>query len=284
MSTKSLSLVEDFWHFFEVSVARSPEQLAEVFGIRYRVYCEEFGYEPRERFPDRQERDAFDDQSLHCIIVHRTSRLPAGCVRLVFCDEGHTLPMETFCREALDPRCLADLRAERPNACEVSRLAVDRRFRRRAGEGETRFGHVESLDFSAREVRTFSLIAVAAYLSATALTTITGRTFVHAMMEPFLPRLLRRSGIRFQAAGTEMDYHGLRAPYVTRSEEVVAGMQPELRELYNTIHSEFSRQLGGTESPGRAGKPSRRSRAPLWRPVPAIVWAFRGWAGEVRGV
>jgi len=243
MSNSSISLVEDFRRFFSVDVASRPEQVADVFGIRYRVYCDEFGYESKEEFPDQQEHDEFDHRSLHCLITHKSSGLPAGCTRLVLCKPGELLPVEKFCRSALDDNSAGVLEQNRAIACEVSRLAVDGRFRRRAGEGDTRFGRVESLDFTAREVRTFSLIAVAAYLSACALTALTDRTLVYAMMEPFLPRLLRRSGILFEPAGEEINYHGLRAPYMARTRDVVTAMHPDLKELYDAIHDEFSTEL-----------------------------------------
>lgn len=254
MGNSSISLVEDFRRFFSVDIASSPEQRANVFGIRYRVYCEEFGYEPKERFPDQQERDEFDDSSLHCLITHKSSATPAGCVRLVLCEPGQILPVEKYCRDALDAASFKTLEQNRDIVCEVSRLAVDGRFRRRPGEGQTRFGHVDGLDFTAREQRTFSLIAVAAYLSACALTDLTGRNLAYAMMEPFLPRLLRRSGIIFESAGVAIDYHGLRAPYSARTRDAVASMHPELRALYAAIHDEFA-----TEYDIQALQPIRKS-------------------------
>ena len=240
MIDKPSSLVNDFQRFFTVDIARTPEQLQQVFHIRYRVYCEEFAYEPRENSPDEMERDSFDQYSTHCLITHKTSNMPAGCVRLVKSEPGSLLPMESFCGEAISPEYRQILETFRGESCEISRLAVDRNFRRRTGEHLTRFGQVESLDWSKREQRTFSLIAVAAYLSACALTSIADRPRIYAMMESFLPRLMGRSGIPFSRIGEDIDYHGMRAPYVTSTPDVVAGMLPDLRELYDSIHSKFS--------------------------------------------
>ena len=85
---------------------------------------------------------------------------------------------------------------------------------------------------------------VTAFLAATALTELAGRTNVFAMMEPFLPRLLERSGIRFQRAGADTDYHGIRAPYFVRTQDAVANMRPELTELYQSINTRIRSQFG----------------------------------------
>ena len=67
------------------------------------------------------------------------------------------------------------------------------------------------------------------------------RTHCFAMMEPFLPRLLRRSGLIVHKAGDEIDYHGLRRPYYWETREMVSGMVDELHEFYNHIRDSFER-------------------------------------------
>lgn len=233
MTNANLTLLESFESYFSVDFAVTPEQKKKIFGIRYRVYCDEFAYEPTENYPDKQEIDEFDDHSLHCLITHRKSEIPAGCVRLVpttgfnFIDP---LPFEKHCSESLDSEFIKDLHLERQTVCEISRLAVDGIFRRRTGETLTRFGDI--LSFTDQEKRTFSLIAVAAFLASTALTELSGRTNVFAMMEPFLPRLLKRSGILFHRAGSDIDYHGIRAPYFIKTQSALDNMDPDLKTLY----------------------------------------------------
>ena len=234
------SLSENFLRYFDVAFAVSNAQKKAVYRIRYNVYCDEFGYEPAERYPDREEKDSFDAASLHALVTHKSSGLPAGCVRLVSPtgQEGiDLLPFEKNCRGSLDEEFVRSLGLDRSTVCEISRLAVDGTFRRRSGEKVTRFGEVEGLDCSQQERRTFSLIAVACFLAATALTEIAGRTNVFAMMEPFLPRLLSRNGIDFRRAGKDIDYHGVRAPYFITTQSAVDNMRPDMRELYTQIYS-----------------------------------------------
>jgi len=233
MTSENQTLVENFENYFSVDFAVTPEQKRKVFSIRYRVYCDEFQYESPENFPNKQEFDEYDDHSLHCLITHKKSEIPAGCVRLVpttGSEYDDLLPFEKHCAESLDSRFINDLNLERQTVCEISRLAVDGIFRRRSGEELTRFGDV--LSFTDQEKRTFSLIAIAGFLASTALTDLSGRTNVFAMMEPFLPRLLKRSGIIFQRAGRDIDYHGIRAPYFIKTQSALDNMSPDLKTLY----------------------------------------------------
>ena len=235
-------LTETFLNYFTVHLADTPQLREHAYRIRYRVYCDEFGYEDPARFPDRMERDEYDEQSLHCVVIHR-SGIPAGCVRIVPAEgemEHAPLPFEKHCGKAVDRQLIRTLVPDRSRLCEISRLAVDGAFRRRAGEAKTRFGEVEAMELGAEEVRTFPLIAVATFLGATAMTELSGRTHAIAMMEPFLPRLLKRSGFIFQRVGRDVEYHGRRAPYFNCTEAALKSMRPELRSLYDAIHAQVA--------------------------------------------
>jgi N-acyl amino acid synthase of PEP-CTERM/exosortase system len=240
MEEKKTSLLEDFQEYFELEMATTPEHMEKVYHIRYRVYCEEFGYEPADAFPSEQERDVFDAHASHCLVTHKSTGMPAGCARLVHVSEQTLMPMEKFCSSSLDEKIMSSYEDKRTTMCEFSRLAVDGAFRRRTGEMASRFGEITSLDCTQREKRTFSVIAVATILAAFAMSDRIGRPHCFAMMEPFLPRLLRRSGIVVHPAGREIDYHGVRAPYFFETHETVAGMAEELKEFYEVIRLGFA--------------------------------------------
>ena len=239
MSDESdLSLTESFEKYFKVELASSEAQKALAYEVRYRVYCEEFKYEAVDLFPDGLETDEYDQISRHCLVIHRRTGMPAGCVRLVPSMGGieeYPLPLERYCRASLDMAMIESLALTRSTVCEISRLAVDGAFRRRTGEMLTRFGEIHGLQFSNQEQRSFSLIAVACFLAATAMTEMDRRTNVFAMMEPFLPRLMHRSGIDFKRVGKDMNYHGIRAPYFITTDSALRNMNPDLLELYQWI-------------------------------------------------
>lgn len=235
---------DTFARYFRVDLAYDDALLDQVHYIRYRVYCEEFGYEPLERCPNQRERDEFDESAVHCLVTHLPSNRPAACVRLVPTPHEHPeaeLPFEKYCRESLDRTLLRKMGLDRAQMCEVSRLAVDRSFRRRPGEQQTRIGNANYDEFSDEERRTFPFIAVSAYLAATAIMVHTERQHAFAMMEPFLPRLLRRTGIHFSRVGADTDYHGIRAAYHIETQAALERMKPDLQGLYSVIE----RQLFG---------------------------------------
>ncbi len=242
----SLTMAQTFQKYFSVKLANTQELKQQVYNIRYHVYCKEFEFESIESCPNEMETDEYDDYSLHCLIIHNTTDIPAACVRLVpkinfeYETQGQfdLLPFEKFCADSLDKKIIQQLNLDPHTECEISRLAVAGVFRRRSGEALTRFGDVNR-GFSKAEQRTFSLIAVAAFLAATALSDLSGKTNAFAMMEPFLPRLLKRSGIVFKRVGKDIDYHGIRAPYFITTQSVLNNMRPELLELYQWIHRQI---------------------------------------------
>ncbi|HYN78623.1 MAG TPA: PEP-CTERM/exosortase system-associated acyltransferase [Lamprocystis sp. (in: g-proteobacteria)] len=234
-----------FPEYFSIRLAVTPPYRQETFRIRFRVYCEEFGYEPAERFPNHMETDGFDGFSTHCLITHLASGMPAGCVRMcpaTVNGADQPLPYDQCCADSLDPVAMAGVTAPRDRRCEASRFAVDGAFRRRSGEALTRFGEIASLDLSDLERRTFPLISVALMLAGTAMAENVGRPYMFAVMEPFLPRLLKRSGMVFHRMGRDLDHHGIRAVYVTDTRDFVRDMDGEFRKLYDWIHGELDTQ------------------------------------------
>ncbi len=236
MNSDFASLTEAFLNYFKVDLVTTASQIDEVAQLRYRVYCEEFGYERPQDFPDRRERDNFDAHSMHCLVTHRRSGHTAGCVRLVCATDELALPLETHCLESLYLDHLESMTLNRDQVCEVSRAAVDSRFRKRSGEDHTRLGEFDAMDCSHQERRSFSLVGIALFLSTFAMANLSGRDQLFAMMESNLPRLLRRAGIVAQQAGEEMDYHGRRAPYFITTDLALANMRDDLHVLYEALY------------------------------------------------
>ncbi|MCB1688776.1 MAG: PEP-CTERM/exosortase system-associated acyltransferase [Halioglobus sp.] len=249
MENTRVSLVEDFQRYFSIEQVTTPAQLESVYRVRYRVYCEEFHYEPTDACPNQLETDEFDVHAVHSLVVHRASGMPAGCARLVQADEQRLMPMEKFCSAAIDQDILRSFDGRRDTVCEFSRLGVDGAFRRRPGEHESRFGEISALELCSREQRTFPLVAMATILSALALSEVIGRPNCFAMMEPFLPRLLRRSGLLARPAGDQIEYHGTRSPFYWETREGVSTLGDEFREFYDTILADFT---GSTSSGQRS--------------------------------
>lgn len=116
-----------FDKFFDVVLADTPEGKEENFKLRYRVYCEEMGYEPTERFPDKKEFDCWDDSAVHFLIKHRASGEWVGAMRLVP-EQNAELPFIRVMDNSLALKQFA-------TSVEVSRLCLVKEIRRRKDDG-----------------------------------------------------------------------------------------------------------------------------------------------------
>jgi N-acyl amino acid synthase of PEP-CTERM/exosortase system len=247
MNESSLSM--HFANYFRIVFAHTPERLEDVYRVRYDVYCREFHYEHEEKYPNQLEQDIYDAFSLHCLVVHRASNLPAGCVRLIKVPRNNldvTLPLEVVCGDSLRRSPSYPKQSSRTNLCEISRLAVHTAFRRRSGESESPLGSGPALlnaETSALERRTFPLISIALIAASTAFMVLSERSHLFVMIEKWLSRLLRRLGLQFNQIGEFIDYHGPRAPYHLTAEQMLQGMRGELKEIYDMVHQSLADEI-----------------------------------------
>lgn len=231
---ETTSLAEHFQRYFQLQLVHDQSHLAEVQRLRYRVYCEEFRYEDASGFPDRRERDPYDDLSFHAFISHKVSGQIVASIRLIPALPSVSLPFEMNAARSFEASLIAKM--PRESMCEISRLCVDPHFRRRPGESTSQFGNYQTLDLSPGERRLLPFIGISMLLAGTALTFLTERRNIFAMMEPFLPKAMEPIGIHFDQIGRPVDYHGTRALHHVRSENVFEKMKPELKELFFSLY------------------------------------------------
>lgn len=242
------SLVEHFRNYFEVIPANTPELLEQVFRIRFDVYCREFGYEREEDCPGGMERDEYDDRAAHCLIVHRASRVGAGCIRVIQVPDDQPdfqLPIERFCGKSLIDPIWHPARLPRERVAEVSRLAVHTSFRRRQGETESPAGLALREEFLTEEEerRTFPLLGLALFCAGCCLMIQHRRDEAFVMMERRLARRLQSCGFPFRQVGEVMEYHGPRAAYHVPTHQVLEAMQNETRELYEFVYQSLEEEM-----------------------------------------
>jgi N-acyl amino acid synthase of PEP-CTERM/exosortase system len=232
-----------FHKYFHAVTAASDELRSEVFRIRYDVYCDELRYEDPSRFPNKEETDAYDSHSLHCLLLHEPSRTYAGCVRLVQVNPARPedpLPFERLCKGRMYEETLARLVPDRTKIGEISRLAVRSSFRSRKGESTVPGGVVEERQGPLGGMRT-PWIALGLYLSAAAIGLVKGLTGVFALMEPRLARRLGTYGIRFQQAGEPVEHRGERAPFFISRDNLYAGLPLPVRGLLEVVERDLRR-------------------------------------------
>ena len=228
------ALVEVYRELFESIPADTPELLREAHLLRYQVYCVEHNYEDPAANPGGLERDEFDEHSVQGILRHRPSGLVVGTVRLVLHKPGARfgmLPIHKVCqdRRVHDPDHLPIART-----CEMSRFAVSKMFRRRAGDGA--YGRAESPDALADDPRrmiphiTLGLMTVALQMIIER-----GLDTVCAVMEPALLRMVARFGIHFETLGPPVLYHGWRQPCYTRVAAVLASVEARRPDIWEVV-------------------------------------------------
>ncbi len=210
-----------FTRYFNLELATTRRQRELCFGLRYRVYCEEKRFESRDQYPTRLESDSFDAHSLHALIRDRRNGRPAASVRLVLATRVESLPLEVYCRNSLHVGELERM-TRRDTVCELSRLAVDPDYRGRL-PGESSNPEVGGL------------LVPAAYLTGFALARIADRPRIYGMMEPWLPRLVARSGVQLEVAGDPMNYHGRRRAYTISRHSMEEQLQETRRPLYQAL-------------------------------------------------
>ncbi|MBL8698486.1 MAG: PEP-CTERM/exosortase system-associated acyltransferase [Alphaproteobacteria bacterium] len=202
--------------YFRARQVMVASQLEAIFELRYQVYCVERGFLDPADYPDRRERDGYDDLSLHYGLYSLDDEL-AGTMRLV---RGRLsqLPLVEHCPLAADAeRLLAPLGL----IGEISRLAVSRNFRRRTGDG---FYSLQVApprqtlprgDISATPERRGSApFVLHLYREAYQACRRSGINFLLAAVERPLARLLNALGFTFEQIGPEVDYYGPVAPFM----------------------------------------------------------------------
>ncbi len=247
MSTAS-PLSDTFLAYFHISVGTDAGSIECAQRLRYEVYCQEFGYERDEDCPGGREVDPYDVQADHCLIRHVPSGDVAGCLRLVRSGPIADLPIQRHAAPALAGAPVHPAEVSEAERCELSRIAVSARFRRRADEQQSPLGTDVPAAFDIPQARSFPLLAVALFMAARLLVLNRGTPHVFAMMEPRLARMLARTGADFQRLGPVVEYHGPRAAYHIHytqqdHEASLLSLRPDLLDLFRVVERQLAPQL-----------------------------------------
>jgi len=243
-------------HYFECIGVNGRTLLAETYRARYKVFCEERGFLDGAAYPDHQETDGFDTHSVHVLARHRSGEV-AGTARLVLQSELG-FPCQANCQFFEAFSYLRDFRSPRlASYSEVSRLAVSKQFRRRAGDsfygGDPR--SAAAADSSAPKQRADSVtlppgpeifLCMLKFLYQE--TKRRGISHWLIAVERSLHVTLRRMGWPFVAVGPEVDYYGPVRPYLA---EVIAA-ERSLSRKNPTLFSFLRDGLCGAEQPAKS--------------------------------
>lgn len=229
--------IDNFTKYFRVEFVNTEQQRLDMQHLRYEVYIEEFGFDDVAKFPDMLEYDEYDDFASACIIYHIPTNTPAACVRLIPALECSQLPVEKYIAHSLDKSIMVSLNADRSNLGEISRLAVSKKFRRRPKESLSPAG------WSTGEERSYPLLSVACFMACIILADVLHIENNIASMEPFLPRLIQRSGPKFTEIGSLVEYHGARSTYLVYKQEVLDNLSEVCKQFLADIEADVLQQI-----------------------------------------
>lgn len=202
----------------KLKIATTPELKAEVYKIRYRVYCKDLHLKDPDQFPDQMETDQYDRQSTHLILQYQEQYI--GCVRIIYSQPNNLLPFEKLCNSD----DIAHLK-ENGTIAEISRLAVTNQFRKA----------------NSPKYEKFPLAPLSLYLGVLVVANTTGLENLYTIMESRLHRQLQYIGFCFHQIGNKTFYcNRHRAPYYIKIEEAFKNLKSEYKTLLKKIQLEIT--------------------------------------------
>ena len=234
------NLSDSFHTHLEARIADSEDLRIDAHKVRFKVYCLERGYEDHRKFPDRMERDKFDNESVHAVVRHKSSKHPVGVVRLVLPNKKNPyrkFPIESHFGHLFEPQIMNRFHFTRHNIAEVSRFAVSKQSLRdvhsRLVTESLRSLPTRMSDDDPKQLLPHISLGLIALLFA--ISEKQGVEYWYAAMEPSLSRLLTRLGIRFTPIGPIMDYHGRRQPMIAQVSELLRNIQRSRKDFFKLI-------------------------------------------------
>ena len=217
-------------HRFEFMTANRndadyKEIMQEIYRLRFKVYCEEWGFEKPDNYPDGMEYNEYDDISEHFYIKSKEDDSIIGTARIIMPSEfGYPITKYCIIDQELQAKVLGAEKNRRIG--EVSRLAISREFRKRiednltAGYVASRLPKGTSENRNRKSDYVFEFYKYLLNQSKEQLEL----THWYAAMRRSLYVLLKRIGMVFHPIGPLVEYHGLRTPYLGSIDEIMTGM------------------------------------------------------------
>ncbi len=234
-------MLNHYKKYFYTKSADTPELKNMAYQLRYQVYADKYGDDVFKREDKKKiETDLYDEHALHGLLFHRPTDTLIGCIRVVpFNKNNHNhLPLETITRN-FDPKLLSlsDLRS--PWAGEVSRMAIETSFRRRAYDIYFQLRDNVSGGIANKRMK-INYLPLCLLLIGLNLCKEANLDYSVALIEPRLAKLSSMFGIQLSKAGGVIDFHGKRAPYKIFHDASYDNLRPEVKKLYHIIGKELN--------------------------------------------
>ena len=222
--------------FYYQKIPKTDARSNDIYKLRYKVYCDEWGFEKPEDHPGGVEIDEFDEFSSHFAVIRTDNHEMIGTTRIIFCSE-HGFPLESH--STIESGALEGIR--RDNIGEVSRLAVSKDYRKRFID-KVMFEFKEydeeyEKQISAERRKVDQEIVLNLYSCIYKECVDKNLTHLIAVMADGLYLILKRIGIIFTRIGPSVDYHGPRTPYICCIEESIQNIKRRRPDIYERFMS-----------------------------------------------
>lgn len=179
------------------------------YALRYKVFCEETGFENSNAFPLNVERDQYDDYARHFIVLDRLKRQWVGAMRLVDAS-AITLPSEEIAGS------LNGLDDTRGCAVEFSRLCISSEYRSTTQaviphSNEEMTGLVQHGRFPTEYKQADNDVLLRLLRASFAWRPEV--EYCYFIVTKALSRVLRRFGIPLEQVGHPVEHRGMRIPF-----------------------------------------------------------------------
>lgn len=238
---------------FTTSIVSEEKDLTDIYRLRYKVYCLEWGFEKPENHVSGGITDSFDNHSIHFAVKDDSQKI-IGAVRLII-DSDDGFPIERYCELDINKDEIS-----RDKIAEISRLVIHRDYRRRTEDkyiygpdeerrtiGSFAYGYdsfsrrfedrykfkqsVQRVNVSQIERRRRHEIVVSLYKAVFIESKRRNLSYWYSVMTKGIAALLDKFGIKFEVIGDPVDYHGIRTPYLGdlgKIEEEMSNRDPDL--------------------------------------------------------
>ncbi len=206
------SILSDiFYRLFDLVIAKTPQQLEQVYRLRYQVFCvEKEGFEDPSCHPKGQETDDYDSHAKHALLSYKPTGEALGTIRVIlphYESLHESFPIQTLCN-------IPELRNEFHirNSCEASRFCISltaRKQIKRDLEGTT--AQNPSQAQFVRKALTLAPLGLISGIFQIALQN--QKINCYAVMEPPDLNKLVRMGLRHQRITEDINFHGRRTPF-----------------------------------------------------------------------
>lgn len=206
---RPISLHDFYNSIFEGVLADTEELKRECYSLRYKIYCEEFGFLDAAENPGNLETDELDSHSVHALLRFRPTGEFVGTVRLVLhpdhANEG-IFPVHKLCSQN---NLIMPQPVPLKNMAEISRFCMLKDFRRRLTDMIATSSYTTE-ELEADIARIIPSMSLGLIRMAVVMAKQHNITHWCAEMEPFLLRMLTKLGIHFENVGPLIEYHGMR--------------------------------------------------------------------------